>query len=243
MQDSAGDVQTTNDITGLAPQGGEDQKFDIPTFLIRTGKWVIVFAVIFAFIAFYKPLFEELKYLVTSPDESTNVVVRETAVPVVPEGEEAPELPDEIVASDPEFSIVIPKINANSRVIGDVNPYDSRVYQQALTKGVAHAQNTSYPGEEGNTFLFSHSSVNFYEANRYNSVFYLLNKLDEGDDFYLVYNNKVFNYKVNETKVVNATDVEYIKGDETKKTATLMTCWPAGTTYRRLVVVGELIEN
>ena len=149
---------------------------------------------------------------------------------------------DIIVAADPLFSIVIPKIGANSKVIADVDPYDPKIYQVELTKGVAHAKGTAYPGEIGNSFYFAHSSDNFYNANRYNSVFYLLNKMEIGDVFYLVYKNEIYRYGVIEKSVVKPDAVEYIKKENDEKLATLMTCWPAGTTINRLVVVGKLIE-
>src|SRR5574344_1009276 len=44
-----------------------------------------------------------------------------------------------------DFSIVIPKINANTKVVQNVDPYNSSVYQYALTKGVAHALSTATP--------------------------------------------------------------------------------------------------
>ena len=148
----------------------------------------------------------------------------------------------EIVAVDPEFSLIVPKIGANSKVVPDVDPYDSFIYQKELTKGVAHAKGTVYPGEIGNSFYFAHSSDNFYNANRYNSVFYLLNKLEKDDVFYFVYKENVFKYTVLEVKLVSADSVNYITGVTDRKLATLMTCWPAGTTLQRLVVVGELAE-
>jgi len=107
---------------------------------------------------------------------------------------------------------------------------------------VAHAKGTAYPGEIGNSFYFAHSSDNFYNANRYNSVFYLLNKMEIGDVFYLVYKNEIYRYGVIEKSVVKPDAVEYIKKENDEKLATLMTCWPAGTTINRLVVVGKLIE-
>ena len=148
----------------------------------------------------------------------------------------------EIVAVDKEFSLIVPKIGANSKVVPDVDPYNSQVYQRELTKGVAHAKGTVYPGQVGNSFYFAHSSDNFYNANRYNSVFYLLNKLEKDDLFYFVYKEEIFKYKVLQVKIVSADSIDYLKGTTERKLVTLMTCWPAGTTLQRLVVVGELVE-
>jgi len=148
--------------------------------------------------------------------------------------------PKSITPVDEAFGIVIPKLGANARIIPNVNPYDSSVYQQALTQGVAHATGTVFPGRVGNVFLFSHSSVNFYEANRYNSIFYLLYKLEIGDEINLYYKGEKFVYRVTEKKTVNPKDVSYLTGQTTKKVVTLMTCWPPGTTTKRLLVIAEL---
>ena len=96
-------------------------------------------------------------------------------------------IPTEVPPVDPEFSLIIPKINANTKVIKNVDPFDSTIYQSALTKGVAHAKNTATPDQIGNTFIFAHSAGNWYQANQFNAVFYLLNKLENGDSFFLVY--------------------------------------------------------
>ena len=117
------------------------------------------------------------------------------------------------------------------------------MYQRALTKGVAHANGTSYPGESGNVFIFAHSGVDFYEATRYNAQFYLLSKLVTGDTIYLFYKKQKYVYRVTEKKVVSPEDVTYLTEDSQKKTLSLMTCTPAGTTLKRLLVIADQVEN
>ena len=147
-----------------------------------------------------------------------------------------------ITPVDEDFGIVIPKINANSKVIKDVNPYNSQEYQRALTKGVAHAKGSAYPGQFGNVFMFSHSSVDFYQASRYNSIFYLLSKLERGDDIYIFYNKVKIKYSVTEKKIVEANNISYLSNNSKDHTLTLMTCWPAGTSLKRLIVVAQVAE-
>ncbi|MBI2414400.1 sortase [candidate division WWE3 bacterium] len=158
-----------------------------------------------------------------------------------------------IVAVDENFSIVIPKIGANSKVIEEVDYRISSEYQKALSQGVAHAKDTPSPktasmAGEGNTFLFAHSSDSFFTANQYNSVFYLLTKLKTNDYFYIAFDKKLYKYEIIEKKIVSASEIKYlskideIDGKKVGVTATLMTCWPAGTTYKRLVVVGKLVN-
>lgn len=143
---------------------------------------------------------------------------------------------------DTDFGIVIPKIGANAKVIADVNPFNSNEYQRALAQGVAHARGSSLPGEPGNVFIFSHSSANFYEAGRYNSIFYLLNKLEPGDEIKLYYQGQPLIYRVSETKIVPAGAVNYLKSGSGEQTLTLMTCWPAGTTLKRLLVIAKPVN-
>ncbi len=144
---------------------------------------------------------------------------------------------------DTMFGIVIPKINANAKIIPNVDPYDSRVYQEALTRGVAHAKGSVYPGRVGNMFIFSHSSVDFFQALRYNSVFYLLDKLETNDEIDVYFNSEKFVYRVTEKKLVDANAITYLTEKTDNKLVTLMTCWPPGTTFKRLIVRGILQEQ
>ncbi len=141
-----------------------------------------------------------------------------------------------------DFGIVIPKINANAPIVKDVDAFDSAMYQQALAKGIAHARGTSSPDMAGNTFLFAHSAQNWLNANRYNAVFYLLYKMEKGDTFSVYYKGKEYVYKIEEKRTVSAENVDVMKASASPRSVTLMTCWPPGTTFQRLIVVGSLEE-
>jgi LPXTG-site transpeptidase (sortase) family protein len=147
----------------------------------------------------------------------------------------------EIIPIDKNFGIVIPKINANAKIIPQVDPYDSQIYQVALTKGVAQAKGTAYPDQIGNMFLFSHSSVNLLEATRYNSIFYLLSKLEKKDEIDIYYKGSKYKYKVTDIKTVDPKAVSYLSSKSDVGTLTLMTCWPPGTTFERLLIIAKLI--
>lgn len=189
--------------------------------LIISGTGSIILALIIFIITFYPVILVELNY-------QTNLLPRQSNIK------------KDIIPKDLEFGIVVPKIGANAKIVAEVNPYDNKEYQLALTAGVAHAKGTVFPGQVGNMFLFSHSSVNFYEANRYNSIFYLLDKMEKGDEIDLYYKGEKFTYRVTDKKIVLASDVKYLLGNGTKKIVTLMTCWPKGTSWKRLLVLGEL---
>lgn len=144
-----------------------------------------------------------------------------------------------LVPPNADFTIIIPKIAAVAPVFADTDPFNSGVYLPVLRKGVAHAKGTSYPGSPGNTYLFAHSTDAFYNVGRYNAVFYLLGKLQPGDEIIIFYKGEKISYDVDSVKVVSADDVKYLGKIGDGNTLTLQTCYPPGTTLARLVVVAK----
>lgn len=106
---------------------------------------------------------------------------------------------------------------------------------ETLEGGVAHYQGTALPNEVGNVFIVGHSSNFLWAKGDYKQVFALLDKLVVGDKIELTYRSQTINYQVKNKKIVRPDQVEVLKSDETKKLS-LMTCWPIGTTFRRLIV-------
>ena len=147
----------------------------------------------------------------------------------------------EIKAVDEDFGIVIPKIKVNAAIVQDVDPYSSFEYQRQLAKGVAHAAGTALPDEERSMFLFAHASGDILMARRYNSVFYLLNKLEAGDQLLIYYRGAPYHYQVISSKEVAADAVSYLENND-ESDLILMTCTPPGTTWRRLLVFADKIS-
>ncbi|MDD4027330.1 MAG: sortase [Candidatus Shapirobacteria bacterium] len=150
----------------------------------------------------------------------------------------------EIKPVNTDFSIVIPKIKVNANVVKNVDPFDSRIYQKALTEGVAHAKGSGLPGFPGNTFIFAHSAINWYQASQYNSIFYLTNKLEPGDEIFIYYKGSKYRYSVTEKKIVAANEISYLSDSQNATTQstsslTLMTCWPPGTDLNRLIILAK----
>lgn len=152
-----------------------------------------------------------------------------------------------------DFAIVIPKIGAVAPIVDNVDPLNPKDYLPALRKGVAHAKGTVYPGEKGNTYLFAHSTDAFYNVGKYNAVFYLIGKLEKGDEIDVYYKGAKVRYEVFDKKVVSPNAVTFLapnfSGDSnnlSKEKAldilTLQTCYPPGTTLERLVVIAKEIE-
>jgi len=195
---------------------GKVEDFGKRNLLILSGIIFLLFGFFIFFLTFYPVVKEEVKYQIVIKN---NFPKQKEIKPV-----------------DENFGIVIPKIAANAKVVVNVDPFDEKEYQNALTKGVAHAKGTPLPDQAGNTFIFAHSSADWYIANRYNSVFYLLNKLEKDDDIFIFYQKKRHRFRVLEKKIVESSEIDYLKGNSQDKILTLMTCWPPGMNLKRLVV-------
>lgn len=145
-----------------------------------------------------------------------------------------------LIPDSAEFSVTIPKIGANEHVIPNVDPNNEDEYLRALIKGVAHAKGSAFPGLGGTTYLFAHSADSFWNVGRYNAVFYLLNKLEKGDEIVIFYNGERYNYKMVKSEIVDPDDTHYIasKIGEGERLI-LQTCWPPGTAWKRLLIFAE----
>jgi LPXTG-site transpeptidase (sortase) family protein len=221
--------------------------------LIRNTGLSLVIASIFLFALIFGPvIINELTYILNPPDSNIKVILPgnnndplsypnsyPTSFPLSYGVEDEENETMEFTSKD--FAIIIPKIGAKADVISDVNPFDATEYNEALAKGIAHAKGTS-PGNRGNSFLFAHSAQNFYEASRKNVHFYLLSHLSNGDDIYVAYKGNIIHYQVIEVSIVERTNLEYLTEYREYDTLTLMTCWPPGTDWKRVMVVAKVVS-
>lgn len=212
--------------------------------ILRTvGNFLLISSLFMIGRTFYKPIREEARYFIDTRFNKQYVVA--DSVKIQPPDAESKGLlakafninPIEVLTpQDPDFSIVIPKIGANSRVLGNVDAGNESTYLDALNKGVAHAAGTAYPGEGGHVFLFAHSTDYFWNVGTYNAIFYLLYKLEKNDEVDIFYKGQRYVYRVIGTEVVDPSQVQYLTRKTNREFLTLQTCWPLGTTLRRLLV-------
>ncbi len=181
--------------------------------------------------------------------EESNVGVREnllTPKKLVPA---KPQLNVDFDVTPYENRIIVPKIGKNVPLV-DVEPgsgfdfdHMENIFMKELEKGIVRYPGTARPGQNGNAFIFGHSSNYPWIKGEYNQVFTLLDKVEFGDEIIVYYNQKKFTYVVREKKIVKPGDVKVLNRDETKKELSLMTCWPIGTTLKRMIVFAELKEE
>lgn len=142
------------------------------------------------------------------------------------------------------FSIVIPKIDAKSIIIANVDSADEKAYLEALKKGIAHAKGTCFPGMNCRMFLFAHSADSPFQIIQYNAVFYLLNKLEKGDQLIIYFHGKKILYEVTGKEIAGHNDTHYLTDLGNEEELILQTCDPPGTSLNRLLIFAKprLIE-
>lgn len=142
---------------------------------------------------------------------------------------------------DQKFSVIITKLGINQKVTANVDINDGKAVANALRAGIGWAQGTVKPGDEGNSLIFSHSTVNAWDIWRYNAEFTLLRKMEINDVFTVVYEGRQMDFLVFEKTVVPASDKSYITSSADGRVVTLQTCDPPGDNANRLLVRGRLV--
>ncbi|MDQ3008969.1 MAG: sortase, partial [bacterium] len=140
-----------------------------------------------------------------------------------------------------DFGISIPKLGLDEPVVFNVNPHDENSYREALKKGIAHASGSSFPDNPGLGYYFAHSS-NPEFRNQYNAIFYLLGKLNQGDDVYIWHDGEPYHYLVTKQVITTPEDVSFFNDTYSNEMVVLQTCWPPGTTEKRLLVFAERVN-
>ncbi|MDZ5255184.1 class C sortase [Clostridium sp. LIBA-8841] len=127
--------------------------------------------------------------------------------------------------------IEIPSININLPIY-----FGTSV--DTLKKGVGVLEGTSIPIGGVNT----HSVLSAHTGLTNQKLFTDIDKLKEGDIFYLHVFKKDLAYKVDQIKVVNPNQIDDLKIVNGKDYVTLLTCYPYGVNTERLLVRGERTE-
>lgn len=129
--------------------------------------------------------------------------------------------------------IVIPKIGVNMPITGGVNE------EYAWSRGAWVDNRTSTPDKGSNTTFSAHR---FQYKPPSSKTFYLLDKLEEGDEVGVYWEDKLYTYRVTGQSIVTPYAAEVLEPTD-KPTITLITCTPLFSVKNRLVVTAELVET
>ena len=112
------------------------------------------------------------------------------------------------------------------------------VGEDSLERGAGHMPTTSLPigGRGTHTVISAHSGMATAR------MFTDLERLEEGDFFYLHVLNETLAYEVDQILVVKPYQIDALKIDRGQDYVTLITCTPYGVNSHRLLVRGHRIE-
>lgn len=138
----------------------------------------------------------------------------------------------------------IPSLNISVPVVWTK---ETANFNTDLQNGVVHYPGTAMPGQIGTAYISGHSSNYAWAKGNYNKIFSTLGDLKDYDGFTITVrdtNGKtaVLHYVVMKSQIYTADDQAQF-ANQGKSIVALSTCWPVGTSAKRLVVFGELSQT
>lgn len=118
------------------------------------------------------------------------------------------------------------------------------LFDEDLTEHLVQYPQTALPGQSGSPVIFGHSTLpQFFDPQKYTTIFSNLPKIKVGSDIFVNYAGKEYTYRVTDTSEVKPSELWVLRQNYSSKKIKVITCVPPGTTLKRLVVEGTLIEN
>lgn len=200
-------------------------------FLFFVCSFILVFLVL-NIIQFFNFMSRQVATLIeTSPQISPQVLPATTGSS---EQKEFPLTEKENSLEIQKLGLEVPLVFGKSIEIKDM--------KQDLKSGVVVYPGSNLPGQEGKLIVLGHSSPPGWPKIRYDWVFSKLGELEAGDS--ILINSGHYQY---DFKVVKKTFLE--KGQQipesdlngSKQFLYLITCWPPGKDFKRLVVESEMV--
>lgn len=137
----------------------------------------------------------------------------------------------------------IPSLGVNVPIIWTS---DTKNFDRDLQSGVVHYPGTALPSQIGTTYISGHSSNVPWAKGSYNKIFEKLGSLPENASFKITVVQK--NGKDARLHYIVTRKHEYLPTDQAqfensgKSVVALSTCWPVGSTARRMVAFGDLVQ-
>lgn len=138
----------------------------------------------------------------------------------------------------------IPANNISVPLVWTQNVSD---FDKDLKNGVVHYPGTVLPGQTGTSYISGHSSGYAWDRSPYKQIFAILGQVKDGTSFTITVTQKDgkvvrYNYVVERRGEFAANDQAQFVNTADSVVA-LSTCWPVGTTARRLVLFAKLTQT
>ncbi len=177
--------------------------------------------------------------IITSPEALSNQQTYNASVGYTP----APTLSTKVEESVPgRLDIPANKISVPIVWTKDVKDFD-----HDLKQGIVHYPGTPFPGDPGTSYISGHSSGYLWDKSPYKQIFAVLGQVKDGTSFTITLQEKggkqvVYHYVVERRGEYAANDqAQFISTADS--VVALSTCWPVGTTDRRLVLFAKLTQT
>ncbi|MDP3882828.1 MAG: class E sortase [Candidatus Staskawiczbacteria bacterium] len=142
--------------------------------------------------------------------------------------------------TDKQNTLEIPKISIEAPIVFPTSS-DYDLVTKKLDSGVVYYPGSVYPGQKGEIVILGHSAPVGWPKVKYDWVFNDLDKLALGDEILVDLNNKQYKYIVkSKTIVKKGADVPTDNLSAEKNVLILISCWPPGKDYQRIIVYAEL---
>lgn len=145
----------------------------------------------------------------------------------------------------PDVRMTITKLKVSAPVILSRDASEGALLED-LKNGVIRYPTTANPGQKGSSVISGHSSNYPWVKSSYNYVLRDLNDVEIGDEIVIALtqrNGKVitYTYRVTSKNIVRPDD-SMIFEETQHETLTIVTCWPLGTLFKRLIVKADLVS-
>ena len=153
--------------------------------------------------------------------------------------------PDAPGEARPDVRMTIAKLNVSAPIILSRNALEEALLED-LKNGMIRYPKTANPGQKGNSVISGHSSNYPWVKSSYNYILRDLNDVEIGDEIIITLtqrNSKVitYTYRVSAKNIVSPDDPRIFE-ETNDETLTVVTCWPLGTLFKRLIVKADLIR-
>jgi len=139
-----------------------------------------------------------------------------------------------------ENSLEIPKIGVLAPLVIGENSNEKNL-EEGLNRGVVIFPNSVLPGQTGQTIILGHSAPANWPKIKYDWVFSRLNELEEKDEIKLYFNNREYTYYVKGKIFLEKGEEIPNYSTDSGNTLLLISCWPPGKNFKRIVVEAKLI--
>ncbi len=143
--------------------------------------------------------------------------------------------------SDKSDSLEIPTIGlVTPLVIGEST--DVAALEKDLDNGVVYYPGFVLPGENGQIVVLGHSAPPGWPHIKHDWVFTDISKLQTGDQIILYFNNKQYIYNVISKDIIKqGQDITSSALSANNNILAIVSCWPPGKNYERILVQAELL--